>query len=210
MTVSQHTLSNPAVSRRGFIVLAGGSIGVATLLAACGGDSTANAETSEFGSGDSGILNYLLTLEYALADFYGQLVSSKLFTSPERKALGQFGEQEREHAAAIVRQLKKIGAKPASKPQTTFALQTDAATLEIANKLENTIAAAYLGQLPHVEGESLRQKLVEIHSVEGNHAASIAYLQKKPVTPDGAFAKPATVEEVMAAMKPYLAEPAAA
>lgn len=210
MTVSENTMSNPSVSRRGFIALAGGSIGAASLLSACGSDSSANAETSEFGSGDDGILNFLLTLEYTLADFYGQLKASKLFTPSERKALGKFGEQEEEHADAIVRQLKKTAASPVDKPKTTFALKTDAGTLEIANKLENAIAGAYLGQLPHVEGDSLRQKLVEIHSVEGKHAASIAYLQEEPVTPDGAFAKAATVEEVMATMKPYLGESASA
>jgi rubrerythrin len=204
--MSDHSLSGPSVSRRGFIALAGGSIGAGALLSACG--SSADAETSEFGSGDAGILNYLLTLEYALADFYKQLKAGNLFTVAERRALGKFGEQEEEHADAIVRQLKKLGADPVSTPQTTFALNTDAGTLEIANKLENTIAAAYLGQLPHVEGDSLRQKLVEIHSVEGKHAASIAYLQKKPVTPDGAFAKPATVEAVMQTMRPYLGEAA--
>jgi rubrerythrin len=209
MTMRGHTLANSSVSRRGFIALAGGSIGVASLLSACG-DSSASAETSEFGGGDVGIANYLLTLEYTLADFYDELQSSTLFTAPERKALGKFGEQEEEHAASIVRQLKRIGGDAAAKPQTTFALKTDSGTLEIANKLENSIAAAYLAQLPNVEDGSLRQKLVEIHSVEGKHAASIAYLQKKPVTPDGAFAKPATVEEVMATMKPYLGEAASA
>lgn len=210
MIVSEHTMANPSVSRRGFIAVAGSSIGAAALLSACGGDSSANAETSEFGSGDVGILNYLLTLEYTLADFYGQLEGSKLFTPAERRTLGKFGEQEEEHADAIVRQLKKLSADPVSKPQTTFALKTDAGTLEIANTLENAIAAAYLGQLPHVEGASLRQKLVEIHSIEGRHAASIAYLQEEPVTPDGAFAKPATVEDVMKTMKPYLGESASA
>lgn len=205
-----HRVNAGSVSRRGFIALAGGSIGAASLLSACGDDSAAGAETSEFGSGDAGILNFLLTLEYTLTDFYSQVKSSTLFTAPERKALGEFGETEEDHAAALVRQLEKIGAEPTSKPQAKFSLTTDTATLELANELENTVAAAYLGQLPHVEGESLRQKLVEIHSVEGRHAAAIAYLQKKPVTPDGAFAKPSDVKKVMAVFNPHLAEPAPA
>jgi ferritin-like protein len=191
------------VSRRGFVALMGGSIGAASLLSACG-DSSASAETSEFGSGDAGIINYLLTLEYTLANFYKQLKSSTLFSAAERNALAKFGEQEEEHAAALVRQVEKAGGEPVGQPQAKFSLKTGPGTLEVANKLENTIAGAYLGQLPQVESDSLRQKLLEIHSVEGKHAASIAYLQKKPVTPDGAFAKPSTVVAVMAAMKPYL------
>jgi len=207
--MSERTLANQSFSRRGFIAVAGTSLGGVSLLSACG-DSSANAETADFGSGDAGILNYLLTLEYTLADFYTQLKASNLFNAAERKGLWEFGEEEEEHADAIVRQLKKLSADPVAKPKTTFALKTDADTLEIANTLENTIAAAYLGQLPHVQGASLRQKLVEIHSVEGRHAASIAYLQEEPVTPDGAFAKPATVEGVMKTMKPYLGESASA
>jgi rubrerythrin len=192
-------------TRRGFIALAGGSLGAASLLSACGSDSTANAETSEFGSGDAGILNYLLTLEYTMVDFYKELETSNLFSEAERKALGKFGTQEEEHAAALVRQLKKIDAEPVAKPKTKFALETGPGTLETAEKLEGGMAGAYLGQLPKVEGESLRQKLAEIHSVEGRHSAAIAYIQQRPVTPDGTFAKPLNVDSVMVKFKPFLA-----
>lgn len=191
-------------TRRGFIALAGGSLGGAALLSACGDSSSANAETSEFGSGDEGILNYLLTLEYTMADFYKKLETSNLFSEAERKALGKFGIQEEEHVEALARQLKKIEGKPVAKPQTKFSLDTGPGTLEIAEKLESGMAGAYLGQLPNVEGESLRQKLAEIHTVEGRHSAAIAYIQQKPVTPDGAFAKPLNVDAVMVKFKPFL------
>jgi rubrerythrin len=197
-----------AVSRRGFLAAAGGSVAAASLLSACGGDSSASAETGEFGSGDVGILNYLLTLEYVLADFYEHLLHSTLFTEAERKALGEFGVQEEKHAELLVRQIEKAGGEPGSKPKTKFKLQENTATLELASKLENAAAAAYLGQLPNVEDDDLLTKLLEIHSIEGRHAAAFNALQQKPVTPDGAFAKPQTVDQVMGVFKPYMDESA--
>ncbi|MET0557990.1 MAG: ferritin-like domain-containing protein [Solirubrobacterales bacterium] len=201
---------NKGVSRRGFLAVAGGSVAAASFLNACGEDSSASAETGEFGDGDVGILNYLLTLEYVLADFYKGLTNSTLFNEAERAALGEFGEQEEKHAEALVRQIEKADGEPAPKPKTKFELRLNAATLELASKLENAIAAAYLGQLPKVDSDDLRAKLLEIHSVEGRHAAAMEYLQGKPVTPDGSFAKPATVKETMAVMKPYIRESAEA
>jgi rubrerythrin len=190
------------------MALAGGSVAAATALAACGGESSANAETADFGDGDAGILNYLLTLEYLLADFYSDLSSSTLFSPGAQKALGKFGTQEEEHAGRLVRLIEKSGGQPGSKPQSKFALKTESGTLEIASDLENAAAAAYLGQLPNIEDEGVLQKVLEIHSVEGRHAAAIDYLLGRDMTPDGTFAKPATVKSVMAVMKPYMAETA--
>jgi hypothetical protein len=44
-----------------------------------------------------------------------------------------------------------------------------------------------------------------IHSVEARHAATLGTLVKKSLTPDGAFAKPADMSTVLAAVKPFLA-----
>lgn len=199
--------SQLALSRRGFI--AGGSAAAAAaLLTACGDESSAQAETARFGEGDLGILNYLLTLEYLQAAFYVDLVASKLFDKSARKALGKFGEQEELHAEALVKQIEKLDGEPASKPPANFSLKDETTTLELGSKLENTAAAAYLGQLPNAESEDVRSKLLEIHSVEGRHAAAIDYLLDEGATPDGAFAKPMTVKAVMAVMKPHMTKTA--
>jgi rubrerythrin len=196
-----------AVSRRKFMALAGSSVAVASVIAACGSSSEASGgETSQFGDGDVGILNYALTLEYLEVDFYADLVKSNRLTAAGRKAIGEkFGEQEEEHVAALTREIEKLGGDPAVKPKTNFALETDAETLEIASKLENLGAAAYLGQMPNVESNSVLTTVLTIHSVEGRHAAAVSGLLGKPATPDGAFAKPATVKAVLAAVKPYMA-----
>lgn len=205
----------PSLSRRKLLAVTGSSA-AASLLVACGGgsssDSSSNAaasadETSRFGDGDAGILNYLLTLEHLQVDFYAELVKSKRLTAAARKAVGEkFGEEEEKHVARLTEVAEKLGGKPSPKPQTKFSLKTDVSTLEVASTLENVGAAAYLGQLPKIESDSVLSAVLSIHSVEGRHAAAINDLLGEEVTPDGAFAKPASVESVLASIKPFLIE----
>jgi rubrerythrin len=196
-----------SLSRRKLMALAGGSVAAASVLAACGSDSSASAtaaETSKFGDGDVGILNYALTLEHLEVDFYADLVKSNRLTAAARKALGKFGEEEEEHVSSLTQAIEKLGGDPAAKPKTKFSLNTDTGTLELASRLENLGAAAYLGQLPNIESNSVLTTVLTIHSVEGRHAAAINRLLKKTPTPDGAFAKPATAKRVLAAVKPFI------
>lgn len=195
-----------SLSRRKFVALAGGSVAAASILAACGSDSSAaeDGETAKFGEGDVGILNYALTLEYLEAAFYAELIKSSLFTPAARKALGKFGEEEEEHVTALTKAVEKLGGEPAAKPKTKFSLNTETGTLELASKLENTGAAAYLGQLPNIESNSVLGTVLSIHSVEGRHAAAILDLLGKNTTPDGAFAKPAKVKDVLKEVEPFI------
>jgi rubrerythrin len=198
-----------ALSRRRFIVLAGGSAAAATALAACGTDSSTGSEvggdeTSQFGAGDVGLLNYALTLEYVEVAFYAALAKSKLLAAGPREALGKFGEEEEKHVALLIKQLKELGGDPAPKPKAEFALKSEAEALEIGGSLENLGAAAYLGQAPKIESVPALKAVLSIHSVEGRHAAALDSLREEPPTPDGAFAKPATVTAVMQALEPYI------
>jgi len=195
-----------ALSRRKFIVLAGGSVAAAPLLAACGSDSASgeDVETTEFGDGDVGILNYALTIEHVQADFYAELAGSNFFGATGRKALGKFGEEEDEHIASLSKEVEKLGGKPVAKPKTEFSLESEDATLELAGELENVGAAAYLGQLPKIKSDAVLKTVLSIHSVEGRHAAAVNELLGVELSPDGAFEKPATVESVLEVVDPYL------
>lgn len=194
------------LSRRNFMALAGSSVAAASFLAACGSDSSADEgeETAEFGDGDIGILNYMLTLEYLEASFYAWVHKNELLTTPARKAVAKFGEDEEEHAFTLINEIQRLGGEPAPKPETNFSFESDGETLELAGELENLGAAAYLGQLPNIESDSVLATVLSIHSVEGRHAAVVNLLQGEPATPDGAFAKPATAKAVLKAVEPYI------
>jgi hypothetical protein len=197
-----------SISRRRFIAVAGGSAAAASVLAACGSDSSTGMsgsdETSRFGAGDVGILNYFLTLELVEAAFYADLEKSRLLSAAAAQMIESFGEEEEKHADLLVEQIKKLGGKPAAEPGAKFSLESEAAALELGGTLENLGAAAYLGQLSKLESVPAMKAALSIHSVEGKHAAALNSLLEESPTPDGAFAAPATVETVMGEIDPYL------
>jgi rubrerythrin len=187
------------VSRRKLLLVAGSSVLAAPLLAACGDDAGG-------GEGDEvAVLGELLTLEHVQADFYAALVESKIFPPKAAEALGRFGEEEEEHAAALRETIERLGGEPPARPKIRFSLQGETETLKAASELENLGAAAYLGQLPNVRSRSTLETLVSIHSVEGRHAAAINTLLGEPASPDGAFAKPITAKAALAKLDSYLA-----
>jgi rubrerythrin len=199
------TTGGTALSRRGFMALAGGSVAAASFLAACGGgDSATAAKMSEFGEGDVGILNYALTLEHLEASFYTVLGEGNLLSPSSRATLERFGVEEEEHVAKLTEEVKRLGGHPAPKREANFSLDDETGALELAGTLENLGAAAYLGQLPRIKSDTVLGTVLSIHSVEGRHAGAVNELLEEAATPDGAFAKPATPETVLAAVAPYM------
>jgi len=202
------------VSRRKFMALTGGSAAAAAFLAACGSDSgttTTTAaksggggETEQFGKGDVGILNYALTLEYLETAFYADVVKSGLFVGADLATIRKFGEEEAEHVSALTAAVKQLGGKPAPEPETEFPLESAKSVLELAGTVENLGAAAYLGQAGNIESPEVLASALAIHSVEGRHAAALNTLLGLSITPDGAFAKPATAKEVLKSVEPFI------
>jgi hypothetical protein len=76
--------------------------------------------------------------------------------------------------------------------------------LETAATVENLGAAAYLGQAGRISSPEVLAAALSIHTVEARHAAALNTLVGKTVVPDGAFAKPATMDEVLPQVKPFL------
>ncbi len=204
------------VDRKRFLKMVGGA-GAASfsafVVAACGGAgktaSTATtatgAATAASGGGDLGILNYALTLEYLETEFYENVVASGLFSGKVGALIATFGGQERTHVEALKGAVQKLGGTPAAKPDGRFPITSAAQVAQLAYTVENLGASAYLGQAGNIQSPELLATALAIHSVEARHAATLGTLVKKSLTPDGAFAKPADMSTVLAAVKPFLA-----
>jgi rubrerythrin len=206
------------LDRKRFLKMAG-SAGAASfgafVMAACGSSkkpaSTAAAPaatstaSSSGGSGDVAILNYALTLEYLETAFYEKVVAAGLFKGKVGALIKDFGQQEATHVAALKAAVMKLGGTPAAMPASKFPIENATQVAQLAYTVENLGAAAYLGQAGAIKSPEVLASALAIHSVEARHAATLATLVKKSITPDGAFAKPADMSTVLAAVKPFLA-----
>jgi rubrerythrin len=215
--------SDPA-SRKRFLKMVGtgGAGALALLVAACGSDSKSSgsntgtnagsttpksngAAQSQFGTGDVGIARYALTLEYLEADFYKQAAASGMLKG-QALALGkEFGDQEMQHVDALESLLKKLGQKLPAKPIGKFPLDSQESILKLAATVENLGAAAYLGQADKIQDKEVLAAALSIHSVEARHASALNQALGMGATPDGAFAKPASMSEVLKQVTPYIA-----
>jgi Ferritin-like domain len=201
-----------AFLRRGGIVALGAPVALG--LAACGGGNdtaatkakstaTPKAAAGE-GGGDIAIVNYALTLEYLEDDFYDQVVASGVLKGRALEYAKQFGSNEQEHVDALTATVQQLGGKPATRPKTKFKVESADQVLTLAATVENLGASAYLGQAGNIEDEQVLAAALAIHSVEARHAAALNELLGKSPTPDGAVSKPASMEEVLAAVKPFI------
>ncbi|HXP28873.1 MAG TPA: ferritin-like domain-containing protein [Solirubrobacteraceae bacterium] len=206
------------VDRKRFLKMAGAT-GAASfgafVLAACGSSSsssstkssataTAATTTASSSSGDVAILNYALTLEYLESEFYSKVIAANLFTGKVGELLQKFGSQEDSHVTALKAAVSKLGGTPVEDPHGKFPIKSAPQVALLAYTVENLGAAAYLGQAAKIQSPEVLASALAIHSVEARHAATLGTLVKKSVTPQGAFATPAEMSTVLAAVKPFL------
>jgi rubrerythrin len=218
-------LASDPSDRKRFLKAVGGTGAAgafALFLAACGSDdkdsggssssttstqqSTAKSTsgTDMFGMGDLGILGYALTLEYLEAQFYADAAKSGKLKGQVLAVAKEFGENESEHVVALEATIKKLGGKLPAKPKAKFPLKNQKSILELAATVENLGAAAYLGQAGNIESKEVLAAALSIHTVEARHAATLNTVIGMDITPDGAFSKPASAEEVLKSVQPFL------
>ena len=200
-------------SRRSLLAVTGIGLG-ASLLAACGAKEEPKKEVREgpgqtnnaqrFSRGDTGIAEYALLLELLELDFYDKASGSGVLKGSNLELLDEIGQNEAEHVDVLKKTVEQFGGRIPALPETTFSFPSERVTLETAATLENTGAAAYLGQAPRVQDPDFLAAALSIHTVEARHAAAINELVDKPVAPDGPFAKPMDMDEVLKAIKPFL------
>ena len=207
-------------SRGAFLKMVGGAGAAGALgifLAACGDDDKEDeaAQTSEekkpaadSNKGDAAIVNYALTLEYLEADFYKQVIASGEITDKKIvEAAKLIYQNEQEHVEALRGTAEMLGGEVAKAPKTKFddvlAGGPDM-ILETAATVENLGAAAYLGQADKITSKEILAAALSIHTVEGRHAAALNTLVGKSIVPDGAFARPASMDEVLKSVQPFI------
>jgi len=210
-------LTKDPSSRKRFLGMVGGAGAAGALamfMAACGDDdddkksaSTSEKKEKAGGGVDLEIVNYALTLEYLEAAFYADVIKSGVVkTKAVVEAAKMIGQNEQEHVDALLATAMKLGT-PAEKPKTDFQAVIDGGekmVLETAAVVENLGASAYLGQAGRIESKEILAAALAIHTIEGRHAAALNKIVGKSIVPDGAFAKPASMEEVLPKIKPFL------
>ena len=155
-----------------------------------------HVERKASGGNDLGIVNYALTLEYLEAQFYDEVVKSGLFHGTTLAMLKRFGAEEHAHVAALKGVATKLG-MPAAKPTGKFPLHSAKQVSKLAATVENLGASAYLGQAGNIKSKEILAAALAIHTVEARHASTLNSLLKMTPTPDGAFARPMTMAEVL-------------
>jgi hypothetical protein len=155
-------------------------------------------------SSDLAIVNYALTLEYLESQFYAKVAASGLFKGSTLKILRTFGGEESEHVVALHKVASSMG-KPAAQPTGKFPIKSAAQVAKLAASVENLGAAAYLGQAARIQSKEVLAAALSIHTIEARHAATLNLLTKQNPTPNGAFAKPMTMAQVLQVVKPFIA-----
>jgi len=211
----------------------GAASALAILVAACGDDEessttggsggsstqeTSTGQSTKADNGDVEIVNYALTLEYLEADFYQQVLDSGEITDKAiAEAAKKIGMNEQEHVDALKATVEQLGGTPVEAPATKFEdviAGGPKMILATAAQVENLGAAAYLGQAALIKSPEILAAALSIHTVEARHAAALNQLAgnkfqgNDPLVgsiPDGAFAKPMTMEQVLKKVQPFLA-----
>jgi hypothetical protein len=153
------------------------------------------------GTGDVGILNYALLLEYLEATFYAEALKNKVAGTDKQLAafLKETAADEAIHVAFLKKALGKSGI---AKPSFDFGKAvTDKATFALTSYvLENTGVHAYHGQLTNIKATANLLYAAEIATVEGRHAGAIALYLGKGVAPKSAFDSPLGFGQVVKAV----------
>jgi rubrerythrin len=164
------------------------------------------AAIAQSGGGDIEIANYALTLEYLEAAFYAAALKEVSGLSGDVKKLAtELRDNEDEHVGALKSMIEDAGGDPAAVPEVDFgdSFKDEATFLKTANVFEDLGVSAYNGAAPMIESKDILSAAGTIVQVEARHAALIRLTRDRPPAPQ-AFDKASTMDEVLAAAKPFI------
>ncbi len=162
-----------------------------------------NADPRE-GTSDLEILNYALKLEQLEAAFYAAVIDSGLIKGSQLAMVKKFGSHERQHRETLETTISNLGGTPVEPAKVRFPIGTAKGVLTLAATIENAGAGAYLGQANRIRDKEVLAAALSIHSVEARHAATLNELVGRPFAPQGSFAAPLTMEEVLTSVQTFI------
>jgi hypothetical protein len=154
-------------------------------------------------SGDVGILNFALTLEYLEAKFYEEANSRAKAKGELKSLVNLLASDEQQHVEALAATVKKLGGKPAAEPEFNFDYSGTGGFLMLAQTLEDTGVSAYNGAGPMIKSKEVLAAAGGIVQVEARHAAAIR-LQNKEEPAPAAFDSPLSEKQVLKAVEPFI------
>jgi hypothetical protein len=201
--VEVHGLSREAFLVRGTLA----AVAVAGAGAAGPFVNQAFAASAPSTTGDLGILNFALTLEYLESYFYNVVGKSAGLTGEAESLRALIAGHEAAHVAGLTAAIKGAGGTPVTSPTFKFPASTknQKGFLALASVLENTGVSAYNGQGPNLMNKAILATAGQIVQVEARHAAAINYMIGLSPTPDGGFDKALTKAAVLKAVTPLIA-----
>jgi hypothetical protein len=195
-------------TRLGFLrragIAGGTAVGGGAILAGLISPSLASAKGNppkSFGTGDVGILNFALTLEYLERAFYNEATSKGKITDAKTAAFLKITiRDERAHVAFL---RKALGSKAVKEPKFDFkGIPSDPSTFAAtAYVLENTGVHAYLGQAGNIKTPAYLLAAASIVTIEARHSGAIGSILDKSISPNGPFDNGWTAAKVLAAVK---------
>ena len=168
-----------------------GKLGAAAALAAIPFLKPGRAQAQSM-SGDFGILNYALTLEYLERSFYRQALAAdaaapataKIIPADVRPLFVEIEKNEAAHVTLLAGAIRTAGGSPVLYEDRDFTFPGFLNSFEniatLAQGLEDTGVRAYKGQAAAIDNKAFLTVALQIHSVEARHAAAIRRLAASP------------------------------
>jgi hypothetical protein len=194
--VEVHGMSREAFLVRGTLA----AVAVSGVAAAGPFVNQVFAASTPSATGDLGILNFALTLEYLESAFYAEALSMGKISD---KHVLAFAQVVAAHEKLHVGFLKgALGSAAVKTPKFDFKGTTadQAKFMATAQVLEDTGVAAYLGQVGLIKSKKILGAAGSILPVEARHAGWIRNLNGVTGAPQ-AFEAPKTKAQVLAAVK---------
>lgn len=155
-------------------------------------------------SGDVGILNFALTLEYLESTFYKEAKTRAKASGDLKSLIELVGRDEEEHVGALTETIKKLGGKPVAEPKFDFPYNNTAGFLQLAQTFEDTGVSAYNGAAPQIKSKEVLEAAGSIVQVEARHAAAIRLQSGEEPAPQ-AFDPALPEAKVLKAVEPFIA-----